>query len=65
MYNQLRDRGIKVKTQRPDGSKQGSLTFEDGGKQYTFSFDKNGNFVSRGNDVAGVEVFLKAQKEIS
>lgn len=65
MYNQLRDRGIKVKTQRPDGSKQGSLTFEDGGKQYTFSFDKNGNFISRGNDVAGVEVFLKAQKEIS
>ncbi len=48
-YNQLRDRGIKVKTQRPDGAKRGILVFEDGGKKYTFKFDQDGNFTGRGS----------------
>ena len=69
MYNQMRDRGIKVKTQRPNGSQEGSIVFEDGGKQYIYKFDKDGNFVGRngqlGDKTAGVDVFYNAQKKVS
>lgn len=49
VYNQLRDRGIKVKTTRPNGTREGSLVFEDGGIKYTYDFDAKGNFTGRGS----------------
>ena len=66
-YNQLRDRGIKVKTQRPDGTNGGTLVFEDGGQQYTLRFDKDGKSVGKAAGIDGktadVDVFYAAQKK--
>lgn len=68
-YNQLRDRGIKVKTQRPDGTNGGTLVFEDGGQQYTLRFDKDGKSVGKAAGIDGktadVDVFYAAQKKVA